>query len=85
MKEVKTTLRKTYVVTSPNGCTVTVHPTIPALEIPANTQTLVVAQSGKLEISDDAALVTEVGGSAELIYRVESGAEAQSGTSLAIG
>lgn len=62
MKEAKTTSGKTYVVTSPNGCTVTQHAGKATIytKVPAHVQTLVVAQTSKLEISDDYAVVTEV-------------------------
>lgn len=73
MKTRETIAGKTWVVTSPNGCTVTQTSgsTTITTEVPANVQTLVLAQTGILEISDDAALVTEVGGSAELIFKTE--------------
>ena len=62
MKEVNANLRGKYVITSPNGCTVTQNAgkTTIFTEVPANVQTLVVAQTGELKISDDDAVVTEV-------------------------
>lgn len=71
--ETRANIGKSYCVTSPNGCTVTQTSgsTTITTEVPANVQTLVLAQTGRLEISDDAALVTEVGGSAELIFKTE--------------
>lgn len=51
-----------WVITSPKGCTVTQTSgsTTITTEVPANVQTLVIAQTSELKISDDAAVVTEV-------------------------
>ena len=72
MKEVNTTPGKTYAVTSPNGCTVTqrVGDTTIVNDVPAGVQTLLIAQAGRFEVSDNAAVVTECGGSATLVSTV---------------
>ena len=70
MIEPITTPGKTYAVTSPNGCTVTqrVGDTTIVNDVPAGEQTLIIAQCGRFEVSDNAAVVTECGGSAELVF-----------------
>lgn len=82
MKEVNTTPGKTYAVTSPNGCTVTQHvgEVDIATDVPAGAQTLIIAHTGKFEIDDDSAIVTECGGSAELVFTAATTRAASSGT-----
>lgn len=62
MKTRETIAGTKWIITSPNGCTVKQNAgkTTIAIEVPANVQTLVVAQTSELEISDDDAVVTEV-------------------------
>lgn len=74
MIEPITTPGKTYAVTSPNGCTVTqrVGDTTIVNDVPAGVQVLIIAQAGRFEVSDDAAVVTECGGSAKMIFKTES-------------
>lgn len=70
MKDPITTPGKTYAVTSPNGCTVTQHVGEATIvhDVPAGVQVLIIAQAARMEVSDDAAVVTECGGSAELVF-----------------
>ena len=60
MKEVNTTPGKTYAVTSPNGCTVTTEDGLTLAEVEAGKQGYFVAVSGKVLLSDDAAVLTQV-------------------------
>lgn len=82
MKEVKTYPGKTYAVTSPNGCTVTQHVGEVDIEtdVPAGQQTLIIAHTSRFEIDDDSAIVTECGGSAELVFTAATTRAASSGT-----
>lgn len=56
---IQTTIGKTYAVTSAAECTVTTPEGILIATCPAGEQTLFVAPTTEIEISDDAALVTE--------------------------
>lgn len=71
MKDPITTPGKTYAVTSPNGCTVTqrVGEVDIVTDVPAGVQTLIIAHASKFEIDDDSVIVTECGGSAELVFQ----------------
>ena len=60
MKESTTTRGKTYAVTSANGCTVTTEDGTTLVEAEAGTQGYFVAVSGKVTLSDDSAIVTQV-------------------------
>lgn len=60
MKEGTTTQGKNYAVTSPNGCTVTTEDGLTLAEVEAGKQGYFVAVSGKVELSDDAAVLTQV-------------------------
>ena len=87
MKEVNTNPGKTYAVTSPNGCTVTQHvgEVDIVTNVPAGQQTLIIAHAGKFEIDDDSAIVTECGGSAELVFTAATTRAASSGTGCDCG
>lgn len=82
MKDPITTPGKTYAVTSPNGCTVTQHVGEATIvhDVPAGVQVLIIAQAARMEVSDDAAVVTECGGSAELVFTAATTRAASSGT-----
>lgn len=56
---IQTTIGKTYAVTSAAECTVTTPEGILIATCPAGEQTIFVAPATEIEISDDAALVTE--------------------------
>ena len=60
MKERETFPGKTYAVTSPNGCTVTTEAGITLAEIEAGKQGYFVAVGGKVLLSDDAAILTQL-------------------------
>ena len=60
MREVNVIPGLAYAVTATNDCSVLLPSGVPMLSIAAGTQDIVVAQAGKLLVSDDAALVTEV-------------------------
>ena len=60
MIEPITTPGKTYAVTSPNGCTVTTDDGITLAEIEAGKQGYFVAVSGKVQLSDDSAILTQL-------------------------
>ena len=60
MIEPITTPGKTYAVTSPNGCTVTTEDGLTLAEVEAGKQGYFVAVSGKVQLSDDAAVLTQV-------------------------
>ena len=60
MIEPITTPGKTYAVTSPNGCTVTTEDGITLAEIEAGKQGYFVAVSGKVQLSDDSAILTQL-------------------------
>ena len=60
MKEEITIPGKTYAVTSANGCTVTTEDGITLVEAEAGKQGYFVAVGGKVVLSDDAAIVTQV-------------------------
>lgn len=74
MKYPITTPGNTYAITSPNGCTVTqrADDTTIVNAVSAGVQTLLIAQAGRFEVSDDAAVVTECGGSASLVSTVNA-------------
>lgn len=55
-----TTPGKTYAVTSPNGCTVTTEDGLTLAEIEAGKQGYFVAVSGKVLLSDEAAVLTQL-------------------------
>lgn len=55
-----TTPGKTYAVTSPNGCTVTTDDGLTLAEVEAGKQGYFVAVSGKVLLSDEAAVLTQV-------------------------
>ena len=55
-----TTPGKTYAVTSPNGCTVTTEDGLTLAEVEAGKQGYFVAVSGKVMLSDEAAVLTQV-------------------------
>ena len=55
-----TTPGKTYAVTSPNGCTVTTEDGLTLAEVEAGKQGYFVAVSGKVLLSDEAAVLTQV-------------------------
>lgn len=63
---------RTYAVRSLNGCTVTqeVDGKTFVDDVPAGQQTLIVAQCGRFVLSDNDAVVTQVGGSASLVSTV---------------
>ena len=87
MIEPITTPGKTYAVTSPNGCTVTqrVGEATIVNDVPAGVQTLLIAQAGRFEVSDDSAIVTECGGSAELVFTAATTRAASSGSGCDCG
>lgn len=60
MKDPITTPGKTYAVTSPNGCTVTTEDGLTLAEIEAGKQGYFVAVGGKVLLSDDSAILTQV-------------------------
>ena len=60
MKERETFPGKTYAVTSPNGCTVTTEDGLTLAEIEAGKQGYFVAVSGKVLLSDDSAILTQL-------------------------
>lgn len=60
MKDPITTPGKTYAVTSPNGCTVTTEDGLTLAEIEAGKQGYFVAVSGKVQLSDDSAILTQL-------------------------
>lgn len=60
MKDPITTPGKTYAVTSPNGCTVTTENGLTLAEIEAGKQGYFVAVSGKVLLSDEAAVLTQL-------------------------
>lgn len=87
MIEPITTPGKTYAVTSPNGCTVTQHvgEVDIVTDVPAGLQTLIIAHASKFEIDDDSAIVTECGGSAELVFTAATTRAASSGSGCDCG
>ena len=60
MKDPITTPGKTYAVTSPNGCTVTTEDGMTLAEVEAGKQGYFVAVSGKVQLSDDSAILTQL-------------------------
>ena len=60
MKDPITTPGKTYAVTSPNGCTVTTEDGLKILTVQPGIQAVFTAPAGKVLVSDDAAIVTEM-------------------------
>lgn len=60
MKTIKTIAGQTYVITSPNGCTVTDNTGVLLATVSAGVQQAVVATGGELSVSDEAALITAV-------------------------
>lgn len=60
MKDPITTPGRTYAVTSPNGCTVTTEDGLTLAEVEAGKQGYFVAVSGKVLLSDEAAVLTQV-------------------------
>lgn len=68
MKEILTAIGSTYAITSKNGCTVTYPNGDPIIEVPAGQQTLFIAQSSSILVSDEEARVTACGGSATLNF-----------------
>lgn len=60
MKERETYPGKTYAVTSPNGCTVTTEDGTTLVEAEAGKQAYFVAVGGKVVLSDDSAILTQV-------------------------
>jgi hypothetical protein len=82
-----TTPGKTYAVTSPNGCTATQHvgEVDIVTDVPAGLQTLIIAHASRFEIDDDSAIVTECGGSAELVFTAATARAASSGTGCDCG
>lgn len=60
MIEVRTFPGKTYAVTSANGCTVTTEDGTTLVEAEAGKQSYFVATGGKVQLSDDSAILTEV-------------------------
>ena len=74
MKTREITPGRTYAITSRTGCTITqrMKGETQVDDIPAGQQVYIVAQTGRFEISDDAAWCTECGGSAQMIFKTES-------------
>lgn len=60
MKTRETTPGKTYAVTSPNGCTVTTEDGLTLAEVEASKQGYFVAVGGKVQLSDEAAVLTQL-------------------------
>lgn len=60
MKTIKTIAGQTYVITSPNSCTVTDNMGVTLATVAAGVQQAVVATGSELTVSDDAALITAV-------------------------
>lgn len=60
MKTIKTIAGQTYVITSPNGCTVTDNTGVLLATVSSGVQQVVIATGGELSVSDDAALITAV-------------------------
>ena len=60
MKDPITTPGKTYAVTSPNGCTVTTEDGLTLAEVEAGKQGYFVAVGGKVQLSDDSAILTQL-------------------------
>lgn len=56
---IKTTIGKTYAVTSPAECTITTPDGTLIAACPAGVQTIIVAPTAEIVVSDDAALITE--------------------------
>jgi len=59
MKEVKTNPGKWYAVTSASGCTVSLEDGTRLAEVQPGIQAVFCAVSGKTQVSDDAAIVTQ--------------------------
>lgn len=60
MKTIKTIAGQTYVVTSPNGCSVTDNTGVLLATVSSGVQQAVIATGSELSVSDDSALITAV-------------------------